>query len=74
MDITIDIEGFLYLKRGGVLRQQRCPFAPMYNGELTPCGDWCPMFDSGTEGVSISCGVGNEYTCGQSGTFTDERK
>lgn len=41
MDIRIDINGHLFLRRGEVpWKQQFCPFHHNWG-----CGDWCPLFE-----------------------------
>ena len=41
MKIKIDKEGYLFLERGGKMKEQQCP----YHGCGRGCGDWCPLFD-----------------------------
>lgn len=60
MKIKIDKEGYLFLERGGKMKEQQCPYANIYTPssfggdhdiypynsvDPKPCGDWCPLFD-----------------------------
>lgn len=40
MEIKIDEEGLLYVKRAGKWKGQVCP----YHQTIQGCGDWCPLF------------------------------
>lgn len=42
-EIMITEDGWLAIKRGGVLKEQDCPFCTI-SGSSSRCGDWCPHF------------------------------
>lgn len=46
MDIIIDQEGYLSIKRGNKCRHQFCPkMVPSREQDIfMRCGDWCPLF------------------------------
>lgn len=56
MKIKIDKRGYLFLERGGAMKEQGCPFGPIYDqrGVLRKrtCGDWCPLFG---EPITTEC-------------------
>lgn len=41
--IMINEDGWLAIKRGGVFKEQDCPFCAI-SGCSSRCGDWCPHF------------------------------
>lgn len=46
MNVKIDTNGSLIVKRAGKDKPQYCPFIKaMYQDKPWDCGDWCPMFD-----------------------------
>ena len=42
MEIKIDENGFLWIKRNGFFKPQTCPYDP--HSPMRNCGDWCPLF------------------------------
>ena len=47
MRIKITERGSLLLERAGKFKLQLCPYVPdPAEGTATPCGDWCPQFNT----------------------------
>jgi hypothetical protein len=40
----IDLDGHLWIMRGGIRKPQTCPHASSEGGSEY-CGDWCPLFE-----------------------------
>lgn len=44
MEIKIDKDGYLSIKKAGKLRFQHCLVPSYDSGRYLRCGDWCPAF------------------------------
>lgn len=54
MNIKINKNGSLEIKRKGKYEVQICPFCLGNDGE-TECGDWCPLFGELEHSESLRC-------------------
>jgi hypothetical protein len=55
MEGKLNVRGWLYVSRKGLMTGQYCPFSA--GGDDSKCGDWCPLF-----GEPRSTGVHNNHT------------
>lgn len=49
----INENGFLFIKRNGDMKDQKCPYSSTQGEGFANCGDWCPLFDEPYKQASV---------------------
>lgn len=77
MEIKIDKDGLLHIKRREKDEMQKCPYHCDNEGYKTACGDWCPLFGDPDTYKDEDCEMDMLQICNGrylTGTVIDERK